>query len=59
MDEQLGLVPLGAMLGEQLDRVEDHPAVDLLRQPGFLGGMQELRRRHFLALRIEQAQGTS
>lgn len=56
VDEQLGLVPLGAMLGEQLDRVEDHPAVDLLRQSGFLGGMQELRRRHFLALRIEQAQ---
>ena len=33
---------LAAVLGEQLDRVENHPAVDLLGQPAFTGGVQQI-----------------
>ncbi|MCY1520203.1 hypothetical protein D9M68_549740 [compost metagenome] len=56
VDEQPGVVALGAVFGEQLDGVEDHPAVDLLGQAGFLGGVEEIGGRHFLALGAEQAQ---
>ncbi|MNY11668.1 hypothetical protein D3C86_1447100 [compost metagenome] len=47
---------LVAVVGEQLDRVEDHPAVDFLTQAGLFGGVEKLVRRDLFALRAEQAQ---
>src|SRR5690606_1604905 len=56
VDKQPCAVALAAMFGEQLDGVEQHPAIDLGSQSGFLRSIEENAGRYFSAFRVKQTQ---
>ncbi len=56
VQEQPCAMTLGAVFGQQLDGVEDDPAIDLGGQARLAGDAEELAGRYLYALRVEQAQ---